>query len=130
MKSGQPRQLGFMGGYDGALGTVQLLIAFLGVNQRRLPNWAIYLGRVSFGLYVYHIFAIKLVNLLPITHLVSIVTSIYLPRLFLIQALHIGLALGLTVLMAAFSYRYLETPFLKMKKRHAAIESQPILGAG
>jgi hypothetical protein len=30
--------------------------------------------------------------------------------------------------MAVLSYRYLETPFLKMKKRHAVIESQPIMG--
>jgi hypothetical protein len=27
------------------------------------------------------------------------------------------------------SYSYFETPFLKMKKRHSVIESQPILGA-
>jgi len=32
--------------------------------------------------------------------------------------------------MAVLSYRYFETPFLKMKKRHAIIESQPIQGAG
>jgi peptidoglycan/LPS O-acetylase OafA/YrhL len=37
--------------------------------------------------------------------------------------------LALTILMAALSYRYFETPFLKMKKRHAIIDSQPIAGA-
>jgi peptidoglycan/LPS O-acetylase OafA/YrhL len=36
----------------------------------------------------------------------------------------------LTILMAALSYRYFETPFLKMKKRHSVIQSQPIQGAG
>jgi peptidoglycan/LPS O-acetylase OafA/YrhL len=40
--------------------------------------------------------------------------------------LKISLALGLTVLAAALSYRFFETPFLKVKKRHAIIESQPI----
>jgi peptidoglycan/LPS O-acetylase OafA/YrhL len=30
--------------------------------------------------------------------------------------------------MASLSYRYFETPFLKLKKRHAVIESQPIGG--
>jgi peptidoglycan/LPS O-acetylase OafA/YrhL len=34
----------------------------------------------------------------------------------------------LTFLIAALSYRYFETPFLRMKKRHALIESQPIAG--
>lgn len=37
-----------------------------------------------------------------------------------------ALALGLTVLLAALSYRFFETPFLKMKKRHSVIESQPV----
>ena len=43
--------------------------------------------------------------------------------------LNIGLTFALTILMAALSYRYLETPFLKMKKRHSVIESQPITDA-
>jgi peptidoglycan/LPS O-acetylase OafA/YrhL len=37
-----------------------------------------------------------------------------------------ALPFGLTILVAALSYRYLETPFLKMKRRHAFIGSQPI----
>jgi peptidoglycan/LPS O-acetylase OafA/YrhL len=40
------------------------------------------------------------------------------------------LPLGLTFAAAALSYRYFETPFLKMKRRHSVIESQPIQGAG
>jgi hypothetical protein len=31
--------------------------------------------------------------------------------------------------MAALSYRFFETPFLRMKKGYAVIESQPIEGA-
>ena len=54
---------------------------------------------------------------LLIRHLASFNSPIY----FLKGAL----ALGLTILMAALSYRYFETPFLKMKKRHAVIQSQP-----
>lgn len=41
-----------------------------------------------------------------------------------------GLSLGLIFLVAAISYRYFETPFLRMKKRHAVIQSQPISEAG
>ena len=43
-----------------------------------------------------------------------------------IYLLNIGLTLGLTILMAALSYRYFETPFLRMKKRHSVIRSQPV----
>jgi peptidoglycan/LPS O-acetylase OafA/YrhL len=43
--------------------------------------------------------------------------------------LTLALSLGLTILLAALSYRYIETPFLKLKRRHAVIESQPIAGA-
>jgi peptidoglycan/LPS O-acetylase OafA/YrhL len=101
-----------------SLGSVLILIAFLGVSPKVLPGWAIYLGRISFGLYVYHAFGAYLTSKLLIGHLVSFNSPIYL--------LKGVLALGLTVLLAAVSYRYFETPFLKMKKRHAVIESQPV----
>jgi peptidoglycan/LPS O-acetylase OafA/YrhL len=45
-----------------------------------------------------------------------------------IYLLNLFLCLGLTILMAAVSYRFFETPFLKMKRRHTVIESQPIAG--
>jgi peptidoglycan/LPS O-acetylase OafA/YrhL len=49
-------------------------------------------------------------------------------RIFFTWAIDVVPALIFTFLIAALSYRYFETPFLKMKKRHAIIESQPILG--
>jgi peptidoglycan/LPS O-acetylase OafA/YrhL len=108
-----------IGGYAlAALGCVLVLLAFLGVSPRLLPGWAIYLGRISYGLYVYHRLAVYVTSKLLIGHLTSFNSPIYL--------LKGALALGLTVLMAALSYRYFETPFLKMKKRHAVIESQPV----
>jgi peptidoglycan/LPS O-acetylase OafA/YrhL len=105
----------------GAAGAVLILVAFLGINPRLLPAWVVYLGRISFGLYVYHEFALSILN----TRLMPHGASVGGP-LFLLKG---GITLGLTILMAALSYRYFETPFLKMKKRHAVIESQPIAGA-
>jgi peptidoglycan/LPS O-acetylase OafA/YrhL len=102
-----------------ALGSGLFIVAFLGVNPRLLPAWAIYLGRISFGLYVYHEFAIYL-SYSIFGHHVSFSSPAYY--------LKAVLAIGLTFSMAALSYRYFETPFLKMKKRHAVIESQPIEG--
>ncbi len=104
-----------------ALGSAMFITAFLGVDSKQLPAWAIYLGRISFGLYVYHEFAIY-VSYSIFGHHVSLSSPAYY--------LKGVLAIGLTFLMAVLSYRYFETPFLKMKKRHAIIESQPIQGAG
>jgi peptidoglycan/LPS O-acetylase OafA/YrhL len=121
-----------IGGYALAtLGSVLVLVAFLGVNPKLLPGWAIYLGRISFGLYVYHGFALYLRGHIPLVGHLHIVESApnHPLRAFLCAGLAVALSFALTVLMAALSYRYLETPFLKMKKRHSVIESQPIAGA-
>ncbi len=109
------------------LGCVLVMVAFLGVDARLLPRWAIYLGRISFGLYVYHDFVIYLTDHLFIGY---ISTFKYLPVVKSLEGpiyiMNMSLTLGLTILIASLSYRYLETPFLKMKKRHSVIESQPI----
>jgi len=105
----------------GAAGSVLILVAALGVNPRFLPRWAVYCGRISFGLYVYHDFCLDLMDkLMP--HVASMKSLLY--------PLKGALSLGLIFAVAAISYRYFETPFLKMKKRHAVIESQPAAGSG
>jgi peptidoglycan/LPS O-acetylase OafA/YrhL len=118
-----------IGGYAlASLGSALLLLAFLGINPKLLPRWAIYLGRISFGLYVYHGFALGFVH----HHLpagLGIARISYYPlKILLTLGLTIGLPFALTILIATISYRYFETPFLKMKKRHSVIESQPIAG--
>jgi peptidoglycan/LPS O-acetylase OafA/YrhL len=118
-----------IGGYAlAAAGSVMILIAFLGIAPSALPGWAIYLGRISFGLYVYHEFAISIVNRAQIGRLLFNSVSNYPLRICLNTGLTLGLPLGLTLLAAVLSYRYLETPFLRMKMRHSVIESQPIVG--
>ncbi len=103
-----------------ALGSGLLILAALGIDPARLPAWAIVLGRISFGLYVYHEFAI---------YLSHCVFGHFLPFSNPAYYLKAVLASVLTVLMATLSYRYLETPFLRMKARHAVIDSQPIAEA-
>jgi peptidoglycan/LPS O-acetylase OafA/YrhL len=36
------------------------------------------------------------------------------------------LSLLVTITMAAFSYRYFESPFLRLKKRFTRVESRPV----
>jgi peptidoglycan/LPS O-acetylase OafA/YrhL len=110
------------------LGCVFVLVSFLGVSARLLPRWAIYLGRISFGLYIFHEFAIYATNHLFIGYIATLKNPIINSLKGPIFMLNVGLTLVLTILMAALSYSYFETPFLKMKKRHSIIESQPIQG--
>jgi peptidoglycan/LPS O-acetylase OafA/YrhL len=109
--------LTYMKGYAlVSLGSVTVLLAFLGCKSKLLPSWAVYLGRISFGLYVFHGFAIYVAEgIIPLgNHKIAS----FLGR--------ICIGFSLTLLLAALSYRFFETPFLLMKKRNAIIESQPV----
>jgi len=121
--SANPGSWSLMGGYAlGALGASLMLLASLGTSPKLLPRRFIYLGRISYGLYVYHEFAIYITTRFILRQASRIEAPILL--------LKISIELGLTILMAALSYRFFETPFLKMKNRHEVIKSEPILDAG
>ena len=103
-----------------SVGSVLILIAFLGIEAGVLPRWGVYLGRISFGLYVYHGFAIYIAKRFLFAPVASYASPLILAK---------GLTtLGLDVVMAAISYRFFETPFLKMKQRHAVIPTEPVSG--
>jgi peptidoglycan/LPS O-acetylase OafA/YrhL len=92
-------------------GSALFLLAALGRPTSRVSA---YLGKVSYGLYVYHLAAVTACTALigtvrPSRYLVTVTASLFL-----------------TILMAAISYRFIETPFLKLKSRFALIESMPI----
>lgn len=74
-----------------------------------------YLGRISFGIYVYHSFVIALLllvfkNLIPTEGLVF-------------NGILYSLATCLTILIAGLSHRYYESPFLRLKTRYMVIQS-------
>jgi peptidoglycan/LPS O-acetylase OafA/YrhL len=51
---GSTSSVGFIGGYALiAAGCAAMLLAFVGL--KRVPRWLAYLGRISYGLYVYHL---------------------------------------------------------------------------
>ena len=106
-----------------ALASVLLLIAVLQKDARllRFPpfTWLVYLGRISYGLYVFHLLSIALVGQLLFIPLLGIQVN------FEIRLL---LSLLLTVLFAVVSYTLLEQPFLKLKERFSInrIETEKI----
>jgi peptidoglycan/LPS O-acetylase OafA/YrhL len=67
----------------------------------------VYLGRISYGLYVVHIFTIELTRMLVKSHHMSMMWA---PLT----------TLGLTIAMASASYTFLERPFLRLKERRFA----------
>src|ERR1700733_1217707 len=117
--SDNPGSLALIGAYAlGTVGCVLLLLAFLNVDQKLLPRWAIYLGRISYGLYVFHELSLYLVTHIIFGHISSFASPLYFLKAIL--------TLGLNVIIAIVCYRYFETPFLRMKRRYTVIQSQPV----
>lgn len=89
-----------------------LLLGVLGASWGHLKG-LIYLGRISYGLYVFHILALRLAQ-------TYVRLGIPEPALF---ALRFVIGLAVTVGLATISYRWLETPFLRLKDRLAVVPS-------
>ena len=94
-----------------ALACVLLLLAVLIPVGRWTPGVAgrvfVYLGRISYGLYVYHLMWLWLVGK---------TTMEFLPAK--------GAALVLTIATAAVSYAVVERPFLRLKQRFTYVRSR------
>ena len=75
-----------------------------------VPRW---LGKISYGIYVWHVAALAATDLL-------------LQRCGIESpALQLAVALPITVIVAALSYRLIERPFLILKTRFATIRNRP-----
>ena len=98
-----------------AIGGALLLLSVLRSADRKPNRTLIYLGRISYGLYVFHV-----LGLLISDHFISDQTA----SLFR-YGVRVTVALGVTIAMAAISYRWLETPFLNLKQRFTHVLSRP-----
>jgi peptidoglycan/LPS O-acetylase OafA/YrhL len=98
-----------------AVGGVLLLLSVLRTRTSGGNRVLTYLGRISYGLYVFHV-----LGLLISDHTVPDQTA-SLWR----YSLRVGVALAATIAMAAVSYRWLETPFLSLKQRFTHVLSRP-----
>jgi peptidoglycan/LPS O-acetylase OafA/YrhL len=108
-----------------ALGSGAFLLAALGAkNLGRISapvRLLVYLGKISYGLYVYNTIAYSTAALLVLGRL--------LPesgRSWPALSLYAIAAFGLNVAFAAVSYRWLESPFLRLKKRFTRVPSGAI----
>jgi peptidoglycan/LPS O-acetylase OafA/YrhL len=98
-----------------ALASAAVLLSVLGSQHAFLRNRVLlYLGKISYGLYVLHEFA---------HFCASRLVRASTPMTVVPQSI-VGLAV--TVLLAAASYRWLESPFLRLKERFAHVQSRPV----
>jgi peptidoglycan/LPS O-acetylase OafA/YrhL len=102
-----------------ALGAAAMLLATLRNDARGafLASPVLtYLGKISYGLYVYHFLAIKLF----LQWFGAGATKDPQLALFVLPLS----AFALTVALAALSYRFVETPFLHLKRRFTHVRSR------
>jgi peptidoglycan/LPS O-acetylase OafA/YrhL len=102
-------------GYGMALaGCVAVFFAALGLA--RVPRWLTYLGKISYGLYVFHVAMMRLsFALLAHFHIPQSVDALIID----------SLATLLTIAVAHLSYQYFEKPFLRIKERFTVVQSRP-----
>jgi peptidoglycan/LPS O-acetylase OafA/YrhL len=90
-----------------------ILLGTLSARSEQNPI-LVKLGRMSYGLYVFHAFSLKLAE-----------QRVHLQRFqYPVQMLCAG---ALSVLLASASYRWLESPFLRLKDRFSYVRSAPAL---
>jgi len=92
-------------------------ILFAGFGSRSpllRSRWIVGLGKISYGLYMLHLTAILIMLRLfhPVWGWQLLATKI--------------LGLGTTIVLAMVSYRWVESPFLRLKDRLAVVLSRPV----
>ncbi len=97
------------------LGTVLLFFSALGFTELKHAKFLIYLGKISYGLYVFHILGTRIALRIP--HPRSPGAD---------RVLQWVIALAATFVLAHLSYRYFESTFLRLKDRFTIIKSRSI----
>ena len=95
--------------------SVCLFLGFYGLRMGQGSGPFLYLGRISYGLYVFHLFVLQACEAaLRRVHLHGAAYAV----------VQLSMALAVTIVIAALSYRFLETPFLKLKSRFTFVHSR------
>jgi peptidoglycan/LPS O-acetylase OafA/YrhL len=103
-------------------GAALMLVSVLGMPRRFLPAPLIYLGRISYGLYLTHIFFFWLVYDKFKPELTQACDAVGLGAWR--DTIGALLAFAGTVLLASLLYRTVEMPFLRLKRRFTFVPSR------
>ena len=101
------------------IGIVLVMVGFLGVSLPKFCDLFKYLGKISYGLYVYHLWWISLIFFFY-KHFISRACG---APLFWVQCF---VAMPLSIVVAHFSYKWFESPFLRLKERFEVVRSRPV----
>ena len=103
-------------------GTLLLFLALLGLQAKWLPGPIVYLGRISYGLYLFHELVYFLIFGPGKAWLTWVSQTLYLADWR--NGVGTILAFCLTVLVAHTSYQLYEKPFLRLKSRFTIVPSR------
>jgi peptidoglycan/LPS O-acetylase OafA/YrhL len=92
--------------------------------DRPVPQWLRYLGKISYGLYVFHM--LMLTCTMWLLARMAHGLGFHGRSLIAVKMMVPLAALAFTIGLAAASYRWLETPFLRLRKRFTIVASRPI----
>jgi peptidoglycan/LPS O-acetylase OafA/YrhL len=102
--------------------TILFFLSLLGTPTRYLPKPVVYLGRISYGLYLFHQFVYTVIFDRSKAQLDHLSTSLHLGGWS--GSLGTFLTFCLVALMAHLSYQFYEKPFLKLKHRFTFVPSR------
>jgi peptidoglycan/LPS O-acetylase OafA/YrhL len=112
-----------------ALGSGAFVLATLGTKRlsssSALVRSLTYLGKISYGLYVYSGIAIPIAKLLLFRGVLEMLVPSECPQ-WTAWLVYLFLAFGINVALAAVSYRWLEAPFLRLKERFTRVPSRAV----
>jgi len=98
-----------------AIGGALVLLAVLRNANKKNNPVLVYLGRISYGLYVFHVLGLMISDYTVHDQTASLAR----------YGLRVSVALTATIALSAVSYRWLETPFLNLKQRFTHVLSRP-----
>ncbi|NYF79922.1 acyltransferase family protein [Granulicella arctica] len=110
------------GYYIVGFGCIAIFLGAYGIAARWLPAWLVYLGKISYGLYVFHELSLEIAE--RVVHSVQVALGNTSHAIF--GVVHFSLGLGLSIGVAWVSYRYFESPFLRLKEKFAVIRSRAV----
>jgi peptidoglycan/LPS O-acetylase OafA/YrhL len=104
-------------------GTVIFFLSTLGTPARFIPKWLSYLGRISYGLYLFHslIFFLTFEKAAP--YLRGHFPGAVLPTVIRDYVWTL-VVLALSIVIASLSFHYVERPFLRLKRRFTFVAAR------
>lgn len=99
-------------------GTILFFLSALGIAARRVPRWLAYLGRISYGLYVFH----SLMLMAAFQYLLPALGLQGEP--LLTGSVGTSAALAASIVAAHLSFAYFERPILRLKRRFTYVAAR------